>query len=374
MGMDFRSDNVSGVHPAILDAISAANHGPAAAYGDDEHTRRLARRFDELFERPVTVLPVSTGTAANALALATFTPPWGAVFCHAGAHINVAECGAPDFYSGGARLVSIDGAGGKLTPAAVESAIHREGDVHANQPAAISISQATEIGTVYRTEEIGALAEAARRHRMVLHVDGARFANALCSAGKTAAELTWKAGVDVLSFGATKNGCMAAEAVVLFHPERAGDLAYRRKRGGHLISKSRFLAAQLEAYLAGNLWLRNARHANAAARRLASGLERALGVAPAAPVEANENLHRARRAGREGATRRRLPLPRLARHRRRRRAVGDQLRDDGRGCRRVRGGGGAGLTSRTSTLARLALSPALARLALSRPSPADGRG
>ncbi len=236
----------------------------------------------------MTVLPVATGTAANALALATFTPPWGSIYCHVGAHINVAECGAPDFYSGGARLCALDGAQGKLSPAAVESAIQREGDVHANQPAAISISQATEIGTVYRTGEVAALGEAARRHRMVLHVDGARFANAVVSSGKSAAELTWKAGVDALSFGATKNGCMAAEAIVLFHPERASDLAYRRKRGGHLISKSRFLAAQLDAYLTDDLWLRNARHANAAARRLATGLERVLNIAPAAPVEANQ--------------------------------------------------------------------------------------
>jgi threonine aldolase len=287
--MDFRSDNVSGVHPAVMEAIAAANHGAAAAYGHDAWTQRLERRFAEVFEHPVTVMPVATGTAANALALATYTPPWGSIYCHAGAHINVAECGAPDFYSGGARLCALDGAQGKLSPAAVEGAIQREGDVHANQPTAISISQATEIGTVYRTGELAALGEAARRHRMILHVDGARFANALCTSGQSAAELTWKSGVDVLSFGATKNGCMGADAVVLFGgPERAGELAYRRKRGGHLISKSRFLAAQLEAYLTGDLWLRNARHANAAARRLAAGLARVLGVSPAEAVEANE--------------------------------------------------------------------------------------
>lgn len=286
--MDFRSDNVSGAHPAVIEAIAAANHGAAAGYGHDEWTQRLGQRFAEIFERPVTVMPVATGTAANALALATFTPPWGSIYCHAGAHINVAECGAPDFYSGGARLCALDGAQGKLSPAAVENAIQREGDVHANQPAAISISQATEIGTVYRTDEIAALGEAARRHGMVLHADGARFANALVSSGKSAAELTWKAGVDVLSFGATKNGCMGADAVVLFGDERAGELAYRRKRGGHLLSKSRFLAAQLEVYLANELWLRNARHANAAAQRLAAGLERVLGIAPAERVEANE--------------------------------------------------------------------------------------
>ena len=288
--MDFRSDNVSSAHPAILEAILAANRGSAAAYGEDEGTARLARRFCEIFEREVAVLPVATGTAANALALAAFTPPWGTVYCHAGAHINVAECGAPELFTGGARLIAVDGASGKLAAGDVEGAIQREGDVHANQPSAISISQATEAGTAYHPEEIAALAEAARRHRMVLHVDGARFANALVTLVKTPAELTWKAGVDVLSFGATKNGCLAAEAIVLFHPsvEKVAELGYRRKRGGHLLSKSRFLAAQLEAYLAHDLWLTNARHANAMARRLAAGLERSLGIRPAEPVEANE--------------------------------------------------------------------------------------
>lgn len=290
--MDFRSDNVSRAHPAVLEALVAANRGPAAAYGDDEWTRRLAGRFGEIFERAVAVLAVATGTAANSLSLAAFTPPWGTIFCHAGAHIAMAECGAPELFTGGARLVPLAGQAGKITPAAVEAAIFREGDVHATQPAAISISQATEVGTVYRPAETGALAEAARRHRMALHVDGARFANALVSGGATAAELTWRAGVDVLSFGATKNGCLGAEAIVLFHPERDAriveELGYRRKRGGHLVSKGRFLSAQLEAYLAGDLWLANAGHANAMARRLAAGLQRALGVAPREAVESNQ--------------------------------------------------------------------------------------
>jgi threonine aldolase len=290
--MDFRSDNISRAHPAILEALVAANHGSSAAYGDDEWTRRLARRFGEIFEREVAVLPVATGTAANALGLAAFTPPWGTIFCHAGAHIMVAECGAPELFTGGARLVPLAGAAGKIIAPAIEAAIFREGDVHANQPAAISISQATEIGTVYRPAEIAALAEGARRHRMVLHVDGARFANALVGAGATPAELTWRAGVDALSFGATKNGCLGAEAIVLFHPLRdarvVAELGYRRKRGGHLISKGRFLSAQLEAYLAGDLWLHNARHANAMARRLAAGLQRVLAVAPREPVESNQ--------------------------------------------------------------------------------------
>jgi threonine aldolase len=291
--VDFRSDNVSRAHPAILEAVIAANQGASAAYGDDPATRRLAMRFSELFERQVTVLLVATGTAANALSLAAFTPPWGTIFCHAGAHIAVAECGAPELFTGGARLAPLAGAAGKITAAAIEAAIFREGDVHATQPAAVSISQATEIGTVYRAAEIAALAEGARRHRMALHIDGARFANALVSgAGGTPAELTWRAGVDVLSFGATKNGCLGAEAIVLFHPQRDAriveELGYRRKRGGHLLSKGRFLSAQLEAYLAGDLWLANARQANTMARRLAAGLERALGTPPHEPVESNQ--------------------------------------------------------------------------------------
>jgi threonine aldolase len=292
--MDFRSDNVSRAHPAVMDAVVAANHGAAAAYGDDAWTARLARRFADVFEREVAVFPVSTGTAANALALAAFTPPWGTIFGHAGAHIAVAECGAPEMFSGGAHLTRLAGAAGKIEPDAVEAAIFREGDVHANQPAAISISQASEIGTVYRPAEIGALAEAARRHRMILHVDGARFANALVSqtAGATPAQVTWQAGVDVLSFGATKNGCLGAEAIVLFPSPRsqaiAAELGYRRKRAGHLVSKGRFLSAQLEAYLADDLWLANARHANAMARRLGDGLQRALGIAPHEAVESNQ--------------------------------------------------------------------------------------
>ena len=292
-GQDFRSDNVSGAHPAVLEALVAANQGPAAAYGDDAWTARLARRFAEVFEREVTVLPVATGTGANALALAAVTPSWGYIFCHSGAHIAVAECGAPELMSGGAHLVTLPGAAGKITPGAIEAAIFREGDVHANQPAAISISQATEIGTLYRADEIAALAEAARRHRMALHIDGARFANALVAIdGASPADLTWRAGVDLLSFGATKNGCLGAEAIVLFPSERtagvARELVYRRKRGGHLLSKGRYLSAQLEAYLSNDLWLANARHANAMARRLGEGLQRALGIAPSEPVESNQ--------------------------------------------------------------------------------------
>jgi threonine aldolase len=285
--MDFRSDNVTGAHPTILEAVVAANRGPAGGYGADAHTHRATDRLSELFEREVAVFPVATGTAANALSLALLSPPWGVIYCHAESHVQLDECGAPELFSGGAKLVPVAGAAGKLTPAGVETAIHGEGFVHAPQPAAVSVSQATEAGTVYRVDEIAALAEVARRHRMGLHMDGSRFANALVSTGVTPAEMTWKAGVDVLSFGGTKNGCLAAEAVVLFDGGKATEMGYRRKRAGQLLSKMRFVSAQLEAYLAGDLWLSNATHANAMAARLASGFTSG-GIRPCVPVEANE--------------------------------------------------------------------------------------
>lgn len=289
--MDFRSDNTAGAHPAILEALARENRGTASAYGEDQVSARLTQRFSEVFEREVAVFPVATGTAANALSLALFTPPWGAVYCHPHAHIQVSECGAPEAFSGGAKLVSVHAGPlyglGKLDAAAVARAIHREGAVHAVQPAAVSISQPSEVGTLYSPGETAQLAELARGHGMVLHVDGARFANALVALGASPAELTWKAGVDVLSFGATKNGCLAAEAVVLFRPERARELAFRRKRAGHLISKQRFVSAQLEAYLQHELWLENARRANAVARTLADGFA-ALGVRVLGPVETNQ--------------------------------------------------------------------------------------
>lgn len=289
--MDFRSDNVAGAHPAILEALTRANHSTASAYGDDAISSRLEARFSALFERQVAVLPVATGTAANALALALYTPPWGAVYCHPHAHIQVSECGAPEAFSGGAKLVAVESGSAptldKLEAGSVERAIHREGAVHVVQPAAVSISQPSETGTLYSSSEIEALGEVARRHSMALHVDGARFANALVALDASPAQLTWRAGVDVLAFGGTKNGCMAAEAVVLFQPERARELNFRRKRAGHLLSKLRFFAAQWEAYLESDLWLVNARHANAMARRLANGLLR-LGVQLLRPVQTNQ--------------------------------------------------------------------------------------
>jgi len=270
--VSFSSDNASGVAPEILRALEAANSGPAMPYGADDETRRFEARLAEVFETDLTAFPVATGTAANVLALSVMVPPYGAVYCHQEAHIQVDECGAPEFYTGGAKLVPLAGAHAKLEPATLAGAIEGAGNVHAVQPAAISLTQASEAGTVYTPEETAALAQVARGHGLGVHMDGARFANALAALGCSPAEATWKAGVDALSFGATKNGALGAEAVVLFRPELAATFAYRRKRGGHLFSKMRFLSAQLNAYLDDDLWLRNAAHANAMARRLAEGL------------------------------------------------------------------------------------------------------
>jgi threonine aldolase len=287
--MNFTSDNAAGVSPGIMTALAEANRGAANAYGADAISRRLDGLFSELFEREVAVFPVATGTAANALALACLTPPWGVVYCHREAHVEVDECGALEFYSG-ARLALLPGAHAKLDADALQAALAaaHKGVEHHSQPAAVTITQATEAGAVWRPDEVARIGAIARAHGLPLHMDGARFANAAAALGRPPAELTWRAGVDVLSFGATKNGAMAAEAVVFFDPARAAELRYRRKRAGHLFSKMRFLSAQLEACLKDDLWLRNARHANACARRLAEGLAALPGARLAHPCEANE--------------------------------------------------------------------------------------
>lgn len=288
--MNFCSDNVAGVAPDIMAAIAAANAGTMSSYGGDEITARVEAKLAEVFERKVWAFPVTTGTAANALALSVLTPPYGAVYCHPEAHVIVDECGAPEFYTGGAKLVPIAGAHGKLAAADVSHALEnaRAGDVHHVQPAALSLTQATECGTVYRADEVGAIAEVAKRHKVKLHMDGARFANALRHMNTSPAAITWKAGVEVLSFGATKNGAMAAEAVVFFDEGLADSFAFRRKRAGHLISKMRFVSAQLDAYLKDDLWLRLASHANDQAAALVGGLKTLPGAELLHPVEANE--------------------------------------------------------------------------------------
>ncbi|MDY0870360.1 threonine aldolase family protein [Dongia rigui] len=288
--MNFCSDNVAGIAPEILEAIARANAGTMPSYGGDEITARVEKRLGEIFEREVWAFPVTTGTAANALALSTLTPPYGAVYCHPEAHIMVDECGAPELYTGGAKLVPIAGAGGKISARDVAETLDnaRAGDVHHVQPAAVSLTQASECGTAYTVAEVGAIAAVTKKHGVKLHMDGARFANAVAHLNVTPADITWKAGVDVLSFGATKNGALAAEAVVFFDKELAASFGFRRKRAGHLISKMRFISAQLDAYLTNDLWLRLARHANAMAQKLVGGLQSVPGVHLLYPVEANE--------------------------------------------------------------------------------------
>lgn len=287
--MDFSSDNVTGPAPAVARALAEAGQGTAPPYGADPWTDRLTARLAEVFETAVTVFPVATGTAANALALAQLVPPYGAVICHADSHVNTDECGAPEMFTGGAKLVPIEGADGRITPQALDAAVRRTGyrPVHRVRPSALSVTQATEIGTVYRPDEIAALSEVCRRHGLALHMDGARFANAVAALGCAPADVTWRAGVDVLTLGATKNGAWAAEAVVFFRPDAPDAFAERRKRAGHLLSKQRFVSAQSLALLDDNLWLRNAAHANAMARRLGDGLAAVPGVHLPAAVEAN---------------------------------------------------------------------------------------
>ncbi|MCL1472649.1 low specificity L-threonine aldolase [Argonema antarcticum A004/B2] len=288
--MNFSSDNVTGVAPEIMAALVAANDSTAISYGNDEYTQQLEVKFSELFETDVTVFPVATGSAANALALSVMTPPFGAIYCHAESHINLDECGAPEFYTGGAKLVTLPGSHGKISADDLAIALKKAGAgvVHHVQPAAVSITQATEAGTVYKVDEIQRIAGVTRTHNLSLHMDGARFANAVVSLGCKPADITWGSGVDVLSFGATKNGAMAAEAVVFFKRELAETFAFRRKRSGHLFSKMRFLSAQLEAYITDNLWLKNAIHANKMAAKLADGLTSLPGVKLCHPVEINE--------------------------------------------------------------------------------------
>jgi threonine aldolase len=291
--MNFGSDNMAGFSPEMLEALARANGGRALSYGDDPVTDRVKDRMAEIFEAELEVFPVVTGGAANSLALALLAPAWGAVWCHPESHVNTDECAGPEFFTGGAKLIPVVGEHGKFTPGALAEKLEYAGyrGVHEALPSAVSITQATESGTVYTPDEVAAIAEICQGHGIGLHMDGARFANAMVTLNCSPAEATWRAGVDILSFGATKNGALAAEAVVVFSEglrAKAGELAFRRKRAGHLLSKMRFLSAQLEAYLTDDLWLRNARCANAMAARLAEGLAAIPGVSLAHSVEANE--------------------------------------------------------------------------------------
>ncbi len=282
--MRFFSDNAAPVHPKIMEAIASAN-AVDTAYDGDALSQKLDAQFSQLFERDVAVLWVSTGTAANCLALAALAQPHQGVLCHREAHIEVDECGAPGFYTGGAKLMLLDGAGAKVSPASVSEHLAAiRPDVHQVQAAALSITNATEYGLVYHPAEIAALGDICRSNGLGFHMDGARFANAVVSAGRSAADMSWRGGVDILSFGCAKNGGMNAEALVFFNPEQAHAARYRRKRAGHLLSKGRFLAAQLLAFVNDDLWIENAKAANNAATILAqSATDRLL-----YPVEANE--------------------------------------------------------------------------------------
>src|SRR5271167_4277533 len=245
--MNFASDNTAGVAPAILDALVDASRGYARGYGNDDWTRAAEHRLAEVFEREVAVFLVPTGTAANALALAQVSPPWGVIFCHAQSHIVSDECGAGEFFGGGVKLESLSGGDGKIAPALLQRALAGYGghSPHLMIPAALSITQASEAGTIYRTDEIAELCDIAHARSLAVHMDGARFANALVRLNASPAQMTWKSGINVLSLGATKGGALAAEAVVIFDPARAAFFAERRKRAGHLLSKHRYLAVQI---------------------------------------------------------------------------------------------------------------------------------
>ena len=284
----FASDNVAGACPEVLDAIVKANDGIAAPYGNDEWSTNLQNKFSEIFEKDVIVYPTASGTASNALALSALTPVFGNIYCHRLSHINTDECGAPEFYTGGAKLVTLKGVNGKITPEELSDNIGGVGIVHHTQPSVVSITQLSETGEVYQLDEISTIAETARKHNLKMHMDGARFANALVSLGVTPAEMTWKSGIDVLSFGATKNGCIAAEAIIFFKPELVGNLPFLLKRSGHLLSKMRFVSAQLDAYISNEVWLRNAKHANKMGKKLSEGLSLNPNIELTYPTQANE--------------------------------------------------------------------------------------
>ncbi|MEN3792891.1 low specificity L-threonine aldolase [Fulvimarina sp. MAC3] len=288
--MNFASDNWSGAHPAINESIARESAGLAAAYGASDLDKAVERRFDELFEREVAVFFVGTGTAANSLALASVNRPGGVVMCHREAHVIEDECGAPEFFTHGARMAPVDGRDGKIDPANLERELARfkPDFVHAGQPMAVTISQPGEAGTLYSRSEVEAIAAITHERGLTLHMDGARFANALTATNMSPAEMTWKLGVDILSFGATKNGCWCAEAIVVFDPKKATQFPYIRKRGAQLFSKTRFVAAQFTAYLQDGLWLRLAAHSNAMADRLRDGLDASPNAKQAWPTKSNE--------------------------------------------------------------------------------------
>jgi threonine aldolase len=287
--MNFASDNVYGVHPRILAALTQANAGTEPSYGADDLSRRAEEKLSEVFEREVRAFLVTTGTAANGLALSAITPGYGAIICHAGAHISCDECNSPEFFTGGAKIVGLNAAGGKISAAMIDQRLKGfVGGEHDPKPKGVSITNVTELGTIYSVDEVKAISALIAPRKMKLHMDGARFANAVAGLGCAPGDLTWRAGVDVMSFGATKNGAMMLEATIFFDLALAEDFAHRRMRAGQLVSKSRYLGAQMLAYLEKDLWLENARRANELAQKLATSLKRQKAVRIPNPVEANE--------------------------------------------------------------------------------------
>jgi threonine aldolase len=276
---NFASDNASGASSAVIAALAACNHGQDMPYGNDAISKRLTQKLADVFACDIHVFLVNSGSAANSLGLSLLTPPWGHVLCHSHSHIFNDECGAPEMFNPGSKLITLQGAHSKIDPAALQAKAQQHvGDVHSTQPACVSITQSTEAGTVYTPDELQKIKAICQDANLAMHMDGARFANALVALDCHPADITWRAGVDVLSFGTAKNGTLTAEAVILFNPDRAPqraiEMAFRRKRSGHLVSKMRFLAAQVEAYLDDDLWRHNARAANTMAHRLAAGLQK----------------------------------------------------------------------------------------------------
>ncbi|MDA9840637.1 low specificity L-threonine aldolase [Rubripirellula sp.] len=288
--MNFASDNWAGAAKEIAASLSDHSGGFSAAYGDSEFDRSVERRFNEIFEREVAVYFVGTGTAANSLSLSSMTRPGGFVFCHRESHLIEDECGAPEFFTSGARMSPIDGPMGRMDVEALGKKLAQFESifVHHGQPMAVSVTQATEAGSVYSIDHLKQISQLTHDHGLKLHMDGARFANAMVRLGATPAEMTWKSGVDVLSFGATKNGCWCAEAIIFFDPDHAKQVPFIRKRAAQLFSKTRFITAQLDAYLKNDLWIQLASHANQMAQRLIVGIKASKNVTLAWPCESNE--------------------------------------------------------------------------------------
>ena len=284
----FASDNVTGACPEVMDAVVAANSGIATSYGDDEWSSRLQTKLSEIFETDVEVFLAVSGTASNALALSALAPVFGKIYCHELSHINTDECGAPELFTGGAKLIPMRSSNGRIKPNELAETIRGSGNVHVTQPSVVSITQSCETGTVYQLDEIKAISKIARKHKMSVHMDGARFANALASLDVSPAEMTWKSGVDVLTLGGTKNGCLAAEAIIFFKSDMVGNFPYLHKRSGQLLSKMRFISSQLEAYVTDDLWIRNAQHANSMAKILSEGLNAFSNIELAYPTQSNE--------------------------------------------------------------------------------------